>query len=86
MHNAQPNPQGSELSKSPSERVALKSPGGNGLPKYVLKSVPSPSVNSAEGNSIPNTSVNNALGNQIPIQSVNSGVQNSGIQNGINSS
>ena len=83
--DAQPNPQVSVPSKPPSERVTLKPPGGNGLPKYVLRSVPNPSVNSAEWNSIPNTSVNNAVGIQIPNESVNGGVQNSGIQNGVNS-
>ena len=82
--NAQPNPQESVPNK-PSERIALKPPGGNGLPKYVLRSVPNPSVNSVEGNSIPNTSVNNAVGNPISSHSVISGVQNSGIQNGVNS-
>ena len=56
--NAQPYPEGSVPSKPPSERVVLKPLGGNGLPKYVVRSVPNPSVNSTEGNSIPNTSVN----------------------------
>ena len=71
MPNAQPNPQGSVPSKPPSERVALKPPGGNDLPKYVLTSIPNPSVNSAEGNSNPNTSENEAVDNQISNQSVN---------------
>ena len=65
--------------------VGLKPPGGNGVPKFVLRSVPNPSVNSADGKNIPNTSVNKAVGNQSPNQSVNSGVQNSDIQNGVNS-
>ena len=81
--NAQPNPQRSVPRKPPSVLVALKQLGGNGLPKYVLRSIPNPGVNSAEGNSIPNTSVNNVVGIQIPYQSVNSGVQNSHIQNGV---
>ena len=50
----------------------------------MLRSVPNPSVNHAEGNSILNTSVNKAVGNQIPNHSVNSGVQNSG-KTGVNS-
>ena len=83
--NAPPNPQGSVPMKPLSVLVALKSPGGNGLPKYVLRSVPNLSVNSADGNSIPNTSVNKAVGNQSPNQCVNSGVQNRCIQNGVNS-
>ena len=56
--------------------VALKPPGENSLPKYVLRSIPNPSVNNAEGNSIPNISVNKAVGNQSPNYSVNSGIQN----------
>ena len=59
--SAQPNPQGSVLSKLPSERAAVKPPEGNGSPKYVLRSVHNPSVNSAEGNSISNINVNNAV-------------------------
>ena len=74
MPNAQPNPQGSVLSKPPAERIALKPPGGTELPKYVLWSVPNSSVNSAEEKSVSNTWVNNAVGNQIPNQSVNSSV------------
>ena len=66
--------------------VALKPPGGNGLPKHVLRGVLNPSVNGAEGNSIPNTSVNKVVGSQSPNHNVNSGVQNSGIQNGVNNS
>ena len=65
--------------------VALKPPGGSGLPKYILRSVANSSVNSADGNSIPNTNVNKTVGNQSLNQSVNSGVQNGGIQNGVNS-
>ena len=85
LPNAQPIPQGSVPSKPSSKRVALQPPGGNGLPKYVLRSVPTLSVNSTEGRSIPNTTVNNAVRNQIPNQSENSDVQNSGIQNVVNS-
>ena len=55
--------------------VALKPPGGNGLPKYVLRSVPNPSVNSAVGNSIPSISVNKAVWHQGPNHSVNNRVQ-----------
>ena len=65
--------------------VPLKPPGGNDLLQCVLRSVPNPSVNCAEGNSIPSMSVNKAVGNQIPNQSVNSGVQNRGILNSVNS-
>ena len=43
VSNAQPNPQGSVPRESPSVLVALKQPEGNGLPKYVLRSVPNPS-------------------------------------------
>ena len=82
--NAQPNPKGSVPRKPPSVLISLKPQGGNGLPKYVLRSVPNPSVNSAVGNSIPNISVNKAVGNR-PNHIVNSGVQNSGIQNDVNS-
>ena len=64
--NAQQNPQSSVPKKPLSVLVALKPPGGNGLPKYVLTSVPNRSVNSAEGNSVPSTSVNKAVGNQSP--------------------
>ena len=85
MPNAQPILQGSVPSKPPSERVVLKPPGGNGLPKYELRSVPNPSVNSAEWNNIPNASVNNVVRKQIPNQHANNGVQNSGIKNGVNS-
>ena len=70
MPNAQPNPQGSVPIKPHSLLVPLKPPGGNGLPKCMLRSVPNPSVNSAEEKSIPNTSVNNAVGNQIPSQGI----------------
>ena len=56
--------------------VAVKQPEGNGLPKYVLRSVPNPSVKSAVGKSIPNISVNKAVGNQSTNHSVNSDVQN----------
>ena len=52
--NAQPNPKGSVPRKLSSVLVALKPPGRNDLPKYVLRSVPYLSVNSAVGNSIPN--------------------------------
>ena len=79
MPNAQPNPKGSAPRKPPSVLVAIKPPRGNGLPKYVLTSVPNPSVNSAEGNSIPNASVNKATWNQSPNHSVNSPIQNSGL-------
>ena len=85
VSNAQPNPKGSVPKKPPSVLVALKPPGGNGLPKYVLRSVPSPSVNSAVGKSIPNTGVNKAVGNQSANHCVNSDVKNSGIQNSVNS-
>ena len=61
--NAQLNPKGSVPRKPPSMLVALKPPGGNGLPKYVLRSVPNPSINSAVGMSIPNKSVNKAVEN-----------------------
>ena len=61
--------------KPPSVLVTLKPPGGNGFPKYVLRSVPNQSVNSADGKSIPNTSVNKAVENQSPNKNVNSGVQ-----------
>ena len=74
--NAQSKPKGSVLRKPSSVLVALKPPAGNGLPKYVLRSVPNPSVNSAAGNSIPNISVNKAVRNQSPNHSVNSSVQN----------
>ena len=40
MPNAQPNPKGSVPRKPPSVLVALKPPGGNGLPKYMLRSAP----------------------------------------------
>ena len=73
--NAQPNPQGSVPRKPPSVLVTLKPPGGNGLPKYVLRSIPNPSANSAEGNSIPNTSINKAVENLSPNHSVNSSIQ-----------
>ena len=82
--NAQPNPKGSVPRKPPSVLATLKLPGGNDVSKYVLRSVPNPSVNSAVGKGIPNTSVNKAVGNQSPNHSINSGVQNSGIQNGVN--
>ena len=85
VHNAQPNPKGSVPRKPSLVLVALKPPGGNGLPKYVLRSVPNPSINSAVGKSIPYTRVNKAVGSQSPNQSVNSDVQNSVIQNGVNS-
>ena len=68
------NPQGSVPRKLPSVLVSLKAPGGNGLPKYVLRSIPNPSVNNVVGKSIPNMSVNQALGNQTTNHSVNSGV------------
>ena len=61
--NAQPSSQGSVPREPPSVLVALKPPGGNGLPKYVLRS--------ADGNGIPNTSLNKAVGNQSPNQSEN---------------
>ena len=77
MPNAQPNPKGSVQRKPPSVLVTMKPSGGNGLPKYVWRSVPNPGVNSAVGKSIPNTSVNKALGNQSPNHSVNSGVNSS---------
>ena len=83
--NTQPILQRSVPRKPPSVLVALKQPGGISLLKYVLRSVPNPSVNSADGKSIPNTSVNTAVGNQSPNQSVNSGIQNSGIIIGVNS-
>ena len=83
--NGQPNQQGSMPRKPPSVLVTLKPPGENGLPKYVLRSVPNPSLNSADGNNIPNTSINIAVGNQSPNQSLNSDAQNSGRQNGVNS-
>ena len=83
--NAQPNPQGSVPRKPPSALVALKPPGGNGVPQYVFRSVPNPSVNSADGNSIPNTSVNKGVGNLSPNHSINHCVKKSGIQNGVNS-
>ena len=38
--NAQANPTGSVPRKPPSVLLALKPPGGNGLQKYVLRSVP----------------------------------------------
>ena len=78
-------PNGNVPRKPPSVLVALKPPAGNGLPKCVLRSVPNPSVNSADGKGSPNTSVNKAVGNQITNQSANSDVQSSGIQNGVNS-
>ena len=56
--------------------VALKPPGGNGLPKYVLRSVHIPSVNGAVAKSMHNISVNKVVGNQSPNHSVHSGVQN----------
>ena len=74
--NAQTNPKGSVPRKLPSVLLVLKPPGGNGLPKYVLRYFPNPSVNSAEGKSIPNMSVNKAVVNQSHNHSVNSGVQN----------
>ena len=74
--NAQANSKGSVPRKPPSVLVALKPTRGNGLPKYVLRSVPNPSVNSTLWKSIPNKSVNKAVGNQSPKHSVNSGVQN----------
>ena len=80
MTNAQPNPKRSVPRKPPSVLLTLKPPGGNGLPKYVLRSVPNLNVNSAAGKSIPNTIINEAVGNQSPNHSVNSGVRN-----GINS-
>ena len=73
MPNAQPIPKGSVPRKLPSVLVALKPPGGNGLPKYVLRSIPNPGVNSAVGKSIPNTNVNKEVGNQSPNHNVNSG-------------
>ena len=85
VSNAQSNQRGSVPRKPPSVLVVLKPPGGNGLPKNVLRSVPNPNVNSTVRKSIPNTNVNKAVGNQSPNHSVNSGVQNSGIQNGVNS-
>ena len=83
--NAQPNRKGSVPRSPPSLWVALKPSGGNALPKYMLRSVPNASVNSAVEKSIPNTSVNKAVGNQRLNHSANSGVKNSGIQNGVNS-
>ena len=74
--SAQPNPKGSVPRKPPAVLVALKPPGGNGLPKCVLRSVPNPNVNSVVGKNICNISVNKAVGNQSPNHSVNSGVQN----------
>ena len=54
VSNAQPNPKGSVPRKPPSVLVAMKAPGRNGFPKYVLRSVPNPSERSAVWNSIPN--------------------------------
>ena len=85
MSNAQPNPKRSVPRKQPLVMVAQKPPGGIGLLKYVLRSVPNPSVNSADRNSNPTTSVNKAVGNQGPKQNVDNDVQNSGIQNVVNS-
>ena len=74
--NVQSNPKGSVPRKPPSVLLALKPPGGSGLPNYELGSVANPRVHSAVGKSISNTSVNKAEGNQRPNHSMNSGVQN----------
>ena len=73
---AQPNPKGSVPRKPPSVLVALKPLVGNGLPKYMLRSVLNPSVSSTVGNSIPNISVSKAVENWSPNHTVNSVVQN----------
>ena len=46
VYNAQPNLEGNVPRNPPLVLVALKPQGGNGLPKYILRSVPNPKCKS----------------------------------------